>query len=62
MSNPDPMHDFENERADDDLLRMEEDARRYEEDTQYAEQLRQRKQWNEAWANWAKRRMTWPCK
>ena len=66
MSNPDPMNDPENERQDDDLLRMEDDARRYEDeqavraemefhrDPQYMEQCLQRKQWNEAWANWAK--------
>ena len=28
MSHPDPRHDAENERADDDLLRQEDDARR----------------------------------
>lgn len=30
MSNPDPQHDAENERTDDDLLRQEDDARRLE--------------------------------
>lgn len=32
MSHPDPMNDPENERTDDDLLRMEDDARRYEDE------------------------------
>ena len=30
MSNPDPQHDPENEREDDDLRRTQEDAERYE--------------------------------
>ena len=32
MSNPDPHHDAENVREDDDLRRTEEDARKYAED------------------------------
>ena len=32
MSHPNPMHDPENVREDDDLLRQEEDARRWEEE------------------------------
>lgn len=42
MSHPDPHHDQENERADDDLLRDEIDARRREDDL--AAQAEQREQ------------------
>ena len=37
MSHPDPQHDAENERADDDLLRAEEDARHCDEYAEHRE-------------------------
>lgn len=40
MSNPDPRHDPENERPDDDLLRDEETFRRYEDEMERREQYR----------------------
>lgn len=37
MSHPDPMHDPENERSDDDLRRTEEDARHHDEYAEHRE-------------------------
>ena len=73
MSNPDPMNDPENERADDDLLRQEDDARRYEDeqavraemefkhDEKWLSDMRWTRLYNEAWQAWADGKpFSWP--